>query len=424
MFGKRPSDLTQEDIELLIKEQVQEGSQIELKVALPARKGQDAWVSGEQKVGDYARNELLAEVIAFANAHGGWLFVGIKETDDHPKRAKDVAPLRNCAELADRLRLMCRDCIEPQVPVLEVAGIPFDEDSAGVVVFYIPQSRMAPHRHLVTKECYIRRADRTEKMTMREIQDLTLQVERGIGAIERIFERKAQNHLESLNEFSGETKQAFGIRATAVPTIPLYLSPIHHNKEAQPPLITLSGTLGESGPYELFVPVSPYNWRPILRGTCASEEFDNLSCQLEVHCDGLIHYRFLARKSHDNYLIYVQWVMGIVSNIMCAVEKFRDAAGAPDVEFALEVEILVIGEPVGIGKYGRDIFRDNLGPFPSSSTAFPRYSLGPREEFSDAMELFELDFWNAASVDQKKKLLVDFQSAFRELGHAKEAVLE
>ena len=46
---------------------------------------------------------------------------------------------------------------------------------------------MAPHRHTVTKECYIRRADRTEKMTMREIQDLTLQVERGLVKIERRF---------------------------------------------------------------------------------------------------------------------------------------------------------------------------------------------------------------------------------------------
>ena len=87
MFGKRPSEITADDIERVVAEQVQEGSQVELKVTLPARKGDDPWTTGEGRIGDYARNELVAEVIAFANAYGGWLLLGVEETKEKPARA-------------------------------------------------------------------------------------------------------------------------------------------------------------------------------------------------------------------------------------------------------------------------------------------------------------------------------------------------
>ena len=81
MFGKRPSELTPEDINRVVSEQVQEGSQIEFKGTLPAKgSAADPWVSGKDEVGEFARNKLVEEVIAFANAHGGWLLLGIDET--------------------------------------------------------------------------------------------------------------------------------------------------------------------------------------------------------------------------------------------------------------------------------------------------------------------------------------------------------
>jgi hypothetical protein len=50
MFGKRPNELTAEDIERQIAEQVLEGSQLELKAALPAkRRSPDPWSAGEDR---------------------------------------------------------------------------------------------------------------------------------------------------------------------------------------------------------------------------------------------------------------------------------------------------------------------------------------------------------------------------------------
>ena len=52
---------------------------------------------------------------------------------------------------------------------------------------------------------------------MREIQDLTLQVERGLGAIKARFEERREAFAETFTEFRGNTKRAYAARATLVP---------------------------------------------------------------------------------------------------------------------------------------------------------------------------------------------------------------
>src|SRR5438876_302416 len=110
MFSKRLHELTAADVQAVVAGQVQEGGEVEFKQTLPSKSGDDPWLRDQQQIGDRARNELIAEVIAFANAFGGTMVLGIAETDDKPARAKNPAPLPKCVELADRLRLQCRDC--------------------------------------------------------------------------------------------------------------------------------------------------------------------------------------------------------------------------------------------------------------------------------------------------------------------------
>jgi predicted HTH transcriptional regulator len=45
---------------------------------------------GAADVGERARNEILEEVIGFANAHGGDIVIGVGETTDKPPRAASV----------------------------------------------------------------------------------------------------------------------------------------------------------------------------------------------------------------------------------------------------------------------------------------------------------------------------------------------
>ena len=407
MFAKRPTELTDDDMHRVIAENVQEGSQVELKRTLPAKQGNDPWVNGKDSVSDRARNELVAEVIAFANAHGGWLLVGVDETKDKPSRACGLVPLRNCSELAERLRLMCRDCIEPQLPILEVAGVPLEETGAGVVVFRVPRSRVGPHRHIATRECYVRRADRTEKMTMREIQDLTLQVERGMLAVDTRLAKRREDFNFAVPKFLGDAR-GFGMRVTAVPITPISIERVHKKDALEPVIETLGATLGNYR-FELELPIQYPRRRPILRGTRSITTESDLECSLEVHDDGLIEYQLVMHEDPRNgYFMHFGWVMCLPASVMCMVERFRRAASAPDVEFALEFQATVSSAGIRVPKpFGRD--------FPKGGTLFPHYSLGPCEEFAAVMGLISRDFWNTTLLDPDDDLVVDFSRVFPEL---------
>lgn len=135
MFSKRTAELQSSDIETVVAEQWQESSQLELKETLPSKKkGGDPWLSTQESIGDHARNQIVEEVIAFANAHGGALIVGIAETADKPARVATLAPLPKCHDLADRLKLMCRDCIEPKLALIDASGVTTGKHGEGVVV--------------------------------------------------------------------------------------------------------------------------------------------------------------------------------------------------------------------------------------------------------------------------------------------------
>lgn len=81
IFGKPFKLLDLDDIKRLITEQVPEDNGIEYKEELPANKVTDPWIQGENKIGEKARNEILEEIVAFSNGHGGMLFLGISESD-------------------------------------------------------------------------------------------------------------------------------------------------------------------------------------------------------------------------------------------------------------------------------------------------------------------------------------------------------
>ena len=416
LFSKRLTELTKEDIEQIIAEAVQEGSQIEFKAMLPAKAGsQDPWLKSGARIGDRARNEIVEEVIAFANAYGGTLVLGISETEEKPARAARVSPLPKCADLAERIRLQLRDCIDPQIPLVEVAGVPMDPDGAGTVVIRTPSSRMAPHRHTVTRECYVRRADRSEKMTMREIQDLSLQIDRGLAGIKTRFQGRRDIFSGYLQNFEKEGGAVIGVRATLIPLTPIFIERVHKNDAVTPPRHTLYGKIG-GNICELFIPGSGGPWRPILRGTLNTQERDTLSLRREIHCDGLIEYVLVVQyEQNEKHRLYPGWVMGVIGNAICAVERFRRTAGAPEVEYGLQFEICTNCE-VPVGTYGSDPYMRIIAKYPPGQMLFSTYTVGNPESFQELTALLERDFWDAAGSDSPDKLEVDYVRALRELG--------
>jgi hypothetical protein len=110
------SQTTEAHLQGLILQEVPEGQTIEYKAILPEEGGKDdRWLTYCDRIGKYARDELLEEICAFANADGGHLVLGVAETAEKPPRAAKLQPLPHVSDLAERLGKQIRDCIDPQL---------------------------------------------------------------------------------------------------------------------------------------------------------------------------------------------------------------------------------------------------------------------------------------------------------------------
>ncbi len=416
MFKKPVAEIDRTDIQRLVDESVQEGGDIEFKRELPGRRDgtPDAWMTGGGEIGDRAKQEVVEEVIAFANTHGGTLLVGIEETRDRPPRASTIAPVPRCAEAAERFRMVCRDTIDPRLPTLEVVGVPTQDDGAGVIVFQVPQSRMAPHRHTQTLHCYRRHGESSEKMNMREIQDLTLQVERGIALIEERFRQRADAFFARLQSDSTTKACWYALRSTLIPLSPINARRLRRDDPLLPRFQKFQATV-EGTPTELFVPRSLVPWRPGMRAMTASNGDERYSVRCEVTSDGLIEF-VVSRGQADpgDSAFYPEWFMGLVANSLIAAERFRVGVGSPDVEYGLELEIRVQPSAVPITNYGPDRGpASHCGELPAQRNIFPRYSVGPSEEFTELASEIEIDLWNLAGEYVEVGIVIDFDEALR-----------
>ena len=408
------------DIESLITSKVPEGEQIEFKESLPAKKQMpDPWITGKDQIGDPAKDKILTEVVAFANAHGGALVLGIKESDTKPPVAAEISPIPRCADLAERLKLVFRDCVEPQLPRLEVFAVP-TEGQSGVIIMRVGRSRLAPHRVTKTLVCPVRRSDRCEEMTMREIQDMTLNVSRGLERLERRLDERFKLFQHEFDHLKIPW-DAFGIRLTAMPLgEEIRLDRVFWKgglaAEFQKPRISVfrkpdNGDQTELSGLEHIHALSPSNWRPKLRAARSEDDHRPAAVSVrnsyqELHCDGLIELGFVSARSIQpppsfgekpipcdlsNELPVVMF-----ANLAVWADHVRKQALAPAAEYALEVELRVLGGNVQVN---RDGWYDSSGTLQPGSIKFPRYSLDDLDAIPELLALFERDFWNSLDKD-------------------------
>jgi hypothetical protein len=399
IFSKALEDVSVEDIEALIREGYPEDATTEFKERIPHKTGgQDAWYSGG-KVEDYGRNKILEEVVAFANSHGGHLLLGIKESKDKPHPAIEASPIPRCADLAETLRLQIRDCIEPHIPIINARGVPTNEDGSGVVIIRVPESQMAPHRLMPTGQCYFRHADRAETMKMRDIQDLTIQRTRGSERLEQAFAKRGAIFRDWIKQMDSPTRTSAGCRVTLIPTADLYAKEVNRKPELLPRLqtFTLVTELG-SNPIEAFLARSAYQDRPILRGVRRVDDEENPNIVQELHCTGLAEICFRATQLGEaDAALYQTWILGAVCNGFVMADAFRRGIGAPDVEYAFEVEIASTMSYIPINFSNRNE-RTYQTPTTSNPCLYPRMSLGGYEEIPKLLEIVISDIWNSCGM--------------------------
>ena len=433
ILSKPADQLGINDLKALIDSHVQEDERIEFKRGLSAEMGQDPWYSGG-KLGKKAKIAILEESVAFANAFGGALILGIdeQESENGPGAANKISPIPRCADLANRLALVFRDWVEPHIPGIEVIPIT-TQDDAGAIVIRVGHSRLAPHRVIPSLVCPIRRSDRCEKMTMREIKDLVLNLARGTERLDTLLTERSERFEEEFRGFSDWNQDAIGIRATAVPLgDEIWFDPSH---EALRDELAWHSVIASSGDdrcelevdEKFKIPASTNDWRPILRGARMERYYHKFSdnslikkVYREIHCNGLVELGLTSFRSEDLFfrpyekggILPAGWLITMFANLLAWIDRLRNHAGTPVAEYALELETRIYGNPLpclavlrkiadfriqrGYHKYniaGADNYSVLLDTS-MDSTRFPRYSLGSREEIDPILNSFELDLWN------------------------------
>ena len=408
------------DIESLITSNVPEGEQIEFKESLSTEKGTvDPWMDGKDKIGNQAKEALLTEAVGFANAYGGAVLLGIRESKAKPPVAAKIVPIQRCADLADRLELVFRDRVEPQLPRIDIFAVP-TEGKNGVVIIRVGRSRLAPHRVKKIRICPIRRADRCEEMSMREIQDMTLNVSRGLERLEKRLLERSERFRQEFERLQ-TPHDAWGIRLTSAPVgdeIRIARVFRHHGlaEDLEEPWREVSCWQGGNerqlkglrhNGFQL-----PESWKPRLRAARAEPSFD-LSNNLlrnsyrELHCDGLIELGCVSVCNGSpegeklfSFPLPPDLPIDMFANLAVWADRIRRQARAPTVEYALEAEIIARGELVVVSGHELYGLVHYAAREPQSgSILFPRYSLENPDEIPNHLGSFHRDFWNSLGSD-------------------------
>lgn len=399
------------DLEQLVASEARETNELEFKGALPFKpqKGQpekhDRWVEKGDRVGELARDEILEELVAFANAEGGTLVLGLHETREQPRRAERLEPLPSVTQLARRFQDAAEDLVEPRLPILEARPIVTMHDGAGYVVFRVARSALGPHRVKSTKSFPIRRGERCQEMTTREIRDLTLQLARSGDLVTERFSQRSQVQLDTFAKITSKPAgiapplpppNATSIRVTSMPVTPLSIPKLTTRPELWWRGDQLDCKLREK-PYDASFPFRYFGELPRtrLRAFEADILVDDVPSSRIVTDAGLIEFQLLnlRRRIDDDRIarptIWAGWVFGLLAGTLAQIDHLRSKLAWDGVEFGLEIELLGEGEPeFQIGSIG-------FGMELSWRTRLPLYSVQGPESFNELASQVLLDILNA-----------------------------
>jgi schlafen family protein len=411
---KALADIERADVIKLCADQEFEGPELEYKRGLPAKGNRhDPWLDNCQGVGEHARNDIAKEVVAFANTYGGVMIIGIEETKDKPNRAKDLSPLPHAHELARRLRQSIYDVIDPPLSALEAGGVVTSDDgTSGVVIIRVPPSRRRPHRLNPTKEVYVRRADESVPVDMRQIQELTIQsltegrrVEDELSRSREAFHSIVLNWLGSHN-VTESTNHSVTVKSVpnagsafqlvAIPTAPIELQSVAARPDLLPQFLPFKVTLSSQS-YDAHWPLSTTDWRPTLRAIFAESSYSSHKIRYDLRTDGRCELYLIQKQEAGEAGFFVEWLVAALAGMLFWIERIRRAAGVPAMEYALGAQFDIVTSPALLAPYGANNLRSYREvKLPVGRFSFPLASISTNEEFETLLQRFDEDIWNCA----------------------------
>ena len=145
MLNKPLEEITADDLQQLIDDQMQEGKTIDYKAAMyrVERLSKDGENSGRQAERDKGIREFLKDVSSFANTVGGHLIIGMRENNGIPTEICGVD-----VEDPDGKKLQLDELLQKWLEPRISSTIHFIKVEAGRFVFIIRvlQSMVSPHR--------------------------------------------------------------------------------------------------------------------------------------------------------------------------------------------------------------------------------------------------------------------------------------
>ena len=419
LLNKPVAEISVDDLDILIDQKVSENEQLEYKSTLPSKRGQDIWTIDQSDIGKYAKSSILEEVVAFANAQGGVLLVGIEESQNDKNFPKSLQGLRKCENLVDRFKGIFRDCVEPVIPSLEIKAIQTKDDE-GVLMIRVGKSRAAPHRVTLTKNCTIRRQDRCEELSMTEIQDLTLNTTRGLKRTNKDLKDRKKRFEEEFNRLT-TPEQAIGLRITGVPVdLRRDIDQLFVNRTIDSrfslPIFEIKQADRLLAEHQYLIEILSGSVRPILRGA-RQDTFRIVTGLLdfafgEVHCNGLIELGFLSvAELFENHRLNPEIIIGLFAHLLKWVEKVRDNTTSTRSEYLIDVEFRVRETTVCLG-YDRGHMHVRNEEIQLTDTSFPPYPFGIGSEIELLLNQFRRDLFHWVGWDVGDH---DVQFSFKKL---------
>ncbi len=450
ILSKSQYQISWEDIQILYDKQITESQELEFKGLICKSEKNKQSKDEKIEIDDPMKNQICRTIAAFANSHGGALILGVEDSSDSEEPNKKlgiigkVTSIPNCKSFVDNLSRTVNDRIEPCLPKLEVFPVfkpESEKNDEGVIVLRTKRSNHAVHcvkfksssnKKFPTKTFPTRRGSNTVELTTQELQDLILNLSwenKRIEATKRtdeILNNRSENFSEEINKL-GDTSLAWGVRMTAMPTTDdVQFGEVQTNgnllekytPDAPPPNNPPVRYQNE----DMFAPCywkfTKFDdpWHPILEAAkqCKLSKIKNenglphTKCYREIHNNGLIENGYLysdheIEGRHPNIpklYCFMEWLIYLFSDHLAWVDKARRSADCIYSEYAVNVEVEIIGDNLHIWKKANDCMgEENLAELPLKNSYSYTYEFNSHSQINNLIYQFLKNLSNTAKYD-------------------------
>lgn len=410
---KALADITWTDLEALVRDGVPEGPSLDYKRTLSHPDGDDPWIRGQGRIGRPARDELAIAVVAFANAYGGTVLLGVDEGTGNTGIPERLSPLPRAADLAERLHRAISDVIDPPmpgflvVPILEPEG-----EGGGVIALRVAASDAAPHGVGSPPNAYVRRGASATPMTMRDIQSVFWDARTRRERIDAI--RARESAALALGMGSGSALQALAAnlvvdpdgllaRCTAIAHHPLML-PLEALRDTLPEIRLTASAFGSGWALPFGGGHPPFGWRPRAHGFQAIDDGPSLWTVLQDGTISVIGVSPGDSRGQATQLQFPGTFAQHAAQIVVMADWLRREAGRPDIPVEIDIEFLNSGEARGYDGQG-------LGH------VNPAVEIGPvlltnRSGAESTFRELEQQIWNGFGLTHVDRARVNFKKWF------------